>query len=57
MRDIDVTSRIRPLDMYPYDSYKVILKGKMHLHYAYRITGEAIEIELSDYLKDRKSVV
>ncbi|WII07299.1 DUF45 domain-containing protein [Methanomassiliicoccales archaeon LGM-RCC1] len=52
MRDVDVTSRIRPLDMYPYDSYKVILKGKMHLHYAYRITGEAIEIELSDYLKD-----
>ena len=35
MRDIDVTSRIRPLDMYPYDSYKVILKGKMHLP-AYR---------------------
>lgn len=52
MRSIDITDRIRPLSMYPYDDYKVALKQKMHLHYAYRITDKGIEVELSDYLRD-----
>jgi len=52
MRSTDITDRIRPLSMYPYDCYKVTLKQKMHLHYAYRITREGIEIELSDYLEN-----
>ena len=50
MREIDITDRIKPMSVYPYDSYRVVLKGKAHLHYAYRITEEGIEIELSDYL-------
>ncbi len=50
MRAIDVTSRIRPFDMYPYDEYKVSMKSLAHLHYAYRRVGEGIEVELSDYL-------
>ena len=57
MRSIDVTDRIRPLDMYPYDSYKVELKSKAHLHYAYRITNGGIEIELSDYLQNASDKV
>ena len=57
MRSIDVTDRIRPLDMYPYDSYKVELKSKAHLHYAYRITKGGIEIELSDYLQNASDKV
>ena len=52
MPDIDVTGRIRPLDMYPYDDYRVLMKKKVHLHYAYRKTRTGIEIELSDYLLD-----
>ena len=52
MRDIDVSDRIMPLDVYPYDSYKVTLKSKAHLHYAYRIVKDGIEIEMSDYLED-----
>ena len=52
MRTIDITDRIRPLSMYPYDDYKVILKQTAHLHYAYRKTMTGIEIELSDYLEN-----
>lgn len=52
MRSIDITDRIRPLSVYPYDDYKVILVSKMHLYYAYRITDSGIEIELSDYLSE-----
>ena len=57
MRSIDVTTRIRPLDMYPYDIYKVELKAKAHLHYAYRVTRDGIDIELSDYLLDASDKV
>ena len=42
MRSIDVTDRIHPLDMYPYDEYKVILKPTAHLHYAYSIKAGCI---------------
>ena len=52
MRTIDITDRIRPLSMYPYDDYKVVLKQTAHLHYAYRKTMTGIEIELSDYLEN-----
>ena len=52
MRPTDVTDKIRALSVYPYDDYKVVLKPKAHLHYAYRITETGIEIELSDYLAD-----
>jgi len=52
MRTIDITDRIRPLSMYPYDEYKVVLKQTAHLHYAYRRTQTGIEVELSDYLAD-----
>lgn len=52
MRTIDITERIRPKDVYPYDVYTVVLKPKAHLHYAYRITKDGIDIELSDYLKE-----
>ena len=37
MRNFDVTDRIQPLDMYPYDEYIVTLKSTAHLHYAYSI--------------------
>ena len=50
MSAIDVTSRIRPLDMYPYDQFKVVLKPLAHMHYSYRIDHGGIEITLSDYL-------
>ena len=52
MKGLDISDRVRPLDMYPYDDYKVILKPLAHLHYAYRIENGGITIELSDYLKD-----
>lgn len=52
MRSIDITDKIRALSVYPYDDYKVVLKPKMHLYYAYRITDTGIEIELSDYLEN-----
>ena len=52
MRSIDITDKIRALSVYPYEDYKVTLKPKAHLHYAYRITKTGIEIELSDYLVD-----
>lgn len=37
MRSIDVTYRVHPNDMDPYDEYKVTLKATAHLHYAYSI--------------------
>lgn len=52
MRETDITEKIRALSVYPYDEYKVTLKPKAHLHYAYRITDKGIEIELSDYLAE-----
>jgi len=52
MRAIDVTPRIRPLDMYPYDDYIVEMKPLAHMHYSYRIDRRRIEIVLSDYLLD-----
>jgi hypothetical protein len=35
MRAIDITHRVMPNDMYPYDSYKVVLKPQAHLNYSY----------------------
>ena len=52
MASIDVSDRIRPNDVYPYDEYTVILKSLAHINYAYRIKGQGIQIELSDYLEE-----
>lgn len=52
MRAIDVTQRIRPLDMYPYDDYTVTMRPLMHLHYSYKRDDKGLRIELSDYLID-----
>jgi len=52
MRAIDVTDRIRPLSVYPYENYRVILKQTANLHYAYSMKRGMFEIEMSDYLED-----
>ena len=52
MRGIDVTDRVTPNDVYQYDDYQVILKPKMNLSYAYRISKGCLIIEISDYLQD-----
>jgi len=57
MPDIDATYRVLPKDMDPYDDYKVTLKPKAHLHYAYRIRKGGIDVELSDYLSDAPDIV
>jgi len=51
MRAIDVTDRIRPLSVYPYENYSVVLKQTANLHYAYRMKRDLFEIEMSDYLE------
>lgn len=57
MRSIDISDRVTPLDMYPYDDYRVLLRSVAHLHYSYCIKKDRIEVELSDYLKEAPDAV
>jgi len=52
MKGVDVTDRVYPNDMDPFDSYRIVLKPHAHLHYSYAIRDGCMNIELSDYLDD-----
>jgi len=52
MKAVDVTGRVYPNDMDPFDSYRITLKPHAHLHYSYAIRDGCMNIELSDYLED-----